>query len=158
MPDPQIPSLKDFAGTTLLNAEGKPVSLADFVGQRTLIFFFPKAGTTGCTAQACGFRDSFPKIQEHGATVIGISPDAPKALAKWRAKENLPYVLLSDPDHRVAEKFGVWGERSMYGRKFMGIIRSHFVFDANGNVVEAKIKVSPADSVEKGVQSLFENK
>ena len=154
MSDKKYPNLKDFAGTTMLNDEGKPVSLADFVGKRVLIFFFPKAATPGCTTQACGFRDAFPKISEAGATVIGISPDQPKALAKWRAKENLPYVLLSDPDHKVADQFGAWGERSMYGRKFMGIIRSHFVFDANGNVEAAEVKVSPADSIAKGVKSL----
>jgi peroxiredoxin Q/BCP len=120
-----------------------------------LIFFFPKAGTSGCTTQACGFRDAFPKIEAAGATVIGISPDPPKALAKWRAKEQLPYVLLSDPDHKVADQFGVWGERSMYGRKFMGIIRSHFVFDEHGTVEAAEVKVSPKDSIDKGVGSLL---
>jgi peroxiredoxin Q/BCP len=155
MPEKQYPSLKDFAGTTLLNDQGKPVSLADFVGKRVLIFFFPKAATPGCTTQACGFRDAFPKIEAAGATVIGISPDQPKALAKWRAKERLPYVLLSDPDHKVADQFNTWGERSMYGRKFMGIIRSHFVFDEDGTVEAAKVKVSPKDSIEKGVGSLL---
>jgi peroxiredoxin Q/BCP len=148
------PKLNDFAGQTLLNDEGKPISLADFAGKRVLLFFFPKAGTSGCTAQACGFRDSFPKITEAGATVIGISPDEPKALAKWKQKESLPYTLLSDPDHKVADQFGVWGEKSMYGNKYFGIIRSHFVFNANGDVEAAEVKVSPKDSIAKGVKAL----
>src|SRR5512144_2821332 len=111
-------NLRDFAGFALKTDEGKPVTLADFVGKRTLLFVFPRAATPGCTTQACGFRDAFPKIAEAGATVIGISTDQPKALAKWKAKENLPYTLLSDPDHVVTEKLGAWGERSLYGRKF----------------------------------------
>jgi peroxiredoxin Q/BCP len=139
---------------TLTNDKGESVSLSDFRGKRVLIFFYPKAGTSGCTAQACGFRDAFPKIDAAGATVIGISPDKPAALAKWRAKENLPFVLLSDPDHKIAEAFGVWGEKSMYGRKFMGIIRSHFIIDEQGNIAESQIKVSPQDSVTRGVKAL----
>lgn len=152
------PSLSDFAGTTLLNHEGKPVSLADFVGKRTLIFFYPKAATPGCTVQACGFREAFPRIDAAGATVIGISPDQPKALAAWREKENLPYMLLSDPDHQVAEKFGAWGEKVNYGKKYMGILRSHFVFGDDGKVEAAEVKVSPEDSVKKGVASLVGEK
>ncbi|MEP7287328.1 MAG: thioredoxin-dependent thiol peroxidase [Chloroflexota bacterium] len=140
---------------TLTNDADQPVSLTDFAGKRVLLFFFPKAGTSGCTTQACGFRDAFPKIEEAGAVVIGISPDAPKALAKWRAKEHLPYVLLSDPDHKVADSYGAWGERSMYGKKFMGIIRSHFVIDGQGNLEASAVKVSPKDSIEKGVASLL---
>lgn len=140
---------------TLTSDENKPVSLTDFAGKRVLIFFFPKAATPGCTTQACGFRDAFPKITDMGATVIGISPDQPAALAKWRAKEKLPYVLLSDPDHKIAEAYGVWGERSLYGRKFMGIIRSHFIVDPAGNIEESQIGVNPKVSIEKGVASLL---
>lgn len=151
----KYPSLKDFAGITLLNDEGKPVSLADFIGKRVLLFIFPHAATPGCTTQACGFRDAFPKIQEGGATAIGISIDEPKALAKWKAKEKLPYTLLSDPEHKVIDRFGAWGERSMYGKKFMGTLRSHFVFNEAGNVESAEVKVSPKDSIEKGVESLL---
>ncbi len=140
---------------TLNNDEGKPVSLSDFAGKRVLIFFFPKAGTPGCTTQACGFRDAFPKISDVGATVIGISPDQPGALAKWRTNQKLPYILLSDPDHKVAEAFGVWGERSMYGRKFMGIVRSHFIIDGESNLIESQLGVNPKTSIEKGVASLL---
>lgn len=149
------PSLSDFAGTTLLSHEGKPVSLADFVGQRTLIFFYPKAGTSGCTVQACGFREAFPRIDAAGATVIGISPDLPKDLADWHKKEDLPYMLLSDPDHKVAERFGAWGEKVNYGKTYMGILRSHFVFGEDGKVEAAEVKVSPEDSIKKGVAALL---
>ncbi len=139
---------------TLTSDENKSVSLSDYAGKRLLIFFFPKAGTPGCTAQACGFRDVFPQIQDAGATVIGISPDSPAALAKWRAAKNLPYILLSDPDHKVAEAFGAWGSRSMYGRLFNGIIRSHFVIDAEGRIEDAQVKIGPKNSVEQGLKTL----
>jgi len=140
---------------TLTSDENKPVSLADYVGRRVLIFFYPKAGTPGCTTQACGFRDQFPSVQEVNATILGISPDSVADLAGWRAKENLPYTLLSDVDHKVAEAYSAWGERSMYGRTYMGIIRSHFVIDANGIIEDAQIGISPKDSIEKGVQVLL---
>jgi peroxiredoxin Q/BCP len=148
-------SLKDFSDVMLLNDEGKPVSLADFAGKRLLIFIFPRAATSGCTVQACGFRDAFPRIEAAGATVIGISTDEPKALAKWKAKEKLPYTLLSDPEHKLIDRLGAWGERSMYGKKFMGTIRSHFVVGEDGGVETAAIKISPKDSIEKGVATLL---
>lgn len=138
----------------LLDDQGKPVRLSDLRGQRVILFFYPKAGTSGCTTQACGFRDHFPKIEAANATVMGVSPDEPAALAKWRAKENLPYSLLSDPDHNVAEAYGVWGEKSMYGRTYMGIIRSHFVIDAEGRIEDVQFKVSPKDSVSRAVEAV----
>jgi peroxiredoxin Q/BCP len=155
MSDSKTLSLKDFSGVTLLTDEGKPVSLADFIGKRLLIFIFPRAATSGCTVQACGFRDAFPKIEAAGAAVIGISIDEPKALAKWKAKEKLPYTLLSDPQHQVIDQLGAWGERSMYGKKFMGTIRSHFVVAEDGSIEATAIKVSPKDSIEKGVAALL---
>jgi peroxiredoxin Q/BCP len=135
----------------LLSDEEKPVKLADFHGRRLIIFFYPKADTPGCTTQACGFRDNFPTFTAADAAVVGISPDAPAALAKWKAKENLPYPLLADVDHVVAEAYGVWGEKSMYGRKYMGITRSHFVVGADGRLEDVQVKVSPKDSVERAV-------
>jgi peroxiredoxin Q/BCP len=140
---------------TLTSDENKPVSLADFAGQRILIFFYPRAGTPGCTTQACGFRDAFPGIHEVKATILGISPDTVADLAGWRAKENLPYTLLSDVDHKVAEAYSAWGERSMYGKTYMGIIRSHFIIGPDGIIEDAQINISPKDSIEKGVQALL---
>lgn len=138
----------------LTSDEGNPVKLSDYRGQRVLLFFYPKADTPGCTIQACGFRDNFPVIEEAGATVLGISPDDPQALAKWRAKEGFPYNLLSDSEHKVADAYGVWGEKKMYGNTYFGIIRSHFVIDAEGKVEDAQYKISPQNSIEKGVAQL----
>lgn len=154
MTEPTL-TLQQFADTKLLNDEGQEVSLADFVGKRTLIFFFPRADTPGCTTQACGFRDAFPRIQEANATVIGISADKPQALAKWKVKQSLPYTLISDPDHKIIEAFGAWGEKVNYGKKYMGIIRSHFVFAADGKIEDAQIKIAPEKSIEKGVKTLL---
>jgi len=140
----------------LLNAEGDSEKLSDYRGQRVILFFYPKAGTSGCTTQACGFRDNFPKFEAVNATVIGVSPDEPVALAKWKAKEKLPYTLLSDPEHAVAEQYGVWGEKKMYGNSYMGIIRSHFVIDPQGIVEDVQFKVSPKNSISRALNSIVE--
>jgi peroxiredoxin Q/BCP len=128
--------------------------LSDYHGQRVVLFFFPKADTPGCTTQACGFRDNFPVIQASNATVLGLSPDQPKALAKWRAKQNLGYTLLSDPEHQVAEAYGVWGEKKMYGKAYMGILRSHVVIGPDGRVEDVQYKVSPEESVKSALAFL----
>jgi thioredoxin-dependent peroxiredoxin len=138
----------------LVNQDGKTVKLSDFRGKRVILFAYPKAGTEGCTTQACGFRDEFPKIEAGNAVVLGISPDEPKALKKWKDKEKLPYDLLSDPDHNTIDAWGAWGERSMYGRKFMGVIRSHWVIDENGIILDEQVKISPKDSIKKAVKTL----
>lgn len=138
----------------LLDSDEEVVKLSDFRGQRVILFFYPKAGTSGCTTQACGFRDNFPKIEAADATVIGISPDTPAALAKWKVKEDLPYPLLSDPDHEVAEAYGVWGEKKMYGKSYFGIIRSHFIVDGQGFIEDVQFKVSPQDSIDLALASL----
>lgn len=138
----------------LLSDENETVKLSDLRGQRVLIFFYPKADTPGCTTQACGFRDNFPLFEDAGAMVLGISPDPVDRLAKWRAKENLPYNLLSDEDHAVADAYGVWGEKKMYGRSYMGIIRSHFVVDAAGLLEDVQYKVSPKKSIERALKQL----
>jgi len=153
----ELPTLQALSAISLQDDAGRAVSLTEFLGKRLLIFFFPKAGTSGCTEQACGFRDAFPQIEARGALVIGVSPDPPEALAKWRAKEQLPYILLSDPEHRLAQAFGAWGEKSMYGKKYMGVIRSHFVIGADGRVEAAEIKISPKESVQKGVAALLKD-
>ncbi|MBK8985668.1 MAG: thioredoxin-dependent thiol peroxidase [Chloroflexi bacterium] len=138
----------------LVSAENKSMKLSDFRGQRVVLFFYPKAATPGCTTQACGFRDNYATISDHNATVIGISPDEPAALAKWQAEEHFPYPLLSDPDHAVAEAYGVWGERKMYGRAYMGIIRSHFLIDEAGKLADIQLKISPQDSVAQALKAL----
>ena len=138
----------------LPNQDGKLVKLSDLRGKRVVIFAYPKAATPGCTTQACGFRDSYPQITDRNAVVLGLSPDKPDALKKWKADEKFPYDLLSDPDHTVLEAWGAWGERSMYGKTYMGVVRSHWVIDENGVVVDDQVKVSPSDSVERAVASL----
>ena len=138
----------------LLNSDEEPVSLSGYLGKRVVLFFYPRAGTSGCTTQACGFRDNFPKIEAANATVVGISPDKPAALAKWISDEKLPYTLLSDPDHKVADQYGVWGEKSMYGRKYMGIIRSHFIIDDQGKFEDIQFKVSPKNSIARALKTV----
>jgi len=149
---PQVGDLApDF---TLPNEAGELVSLSQFRGKRVILYFYPKDDTLGCTSQACGFRDSYPIITEKNAVVIGISPDSTKSHAKFKTKHNLPFILLADEQHSVAEAYGVWGEKSMMGKKYMGIIRSHFVIDESGRIVQAEIKVSPADSVKRALAAL----
>ena len=138
----------------LLNQEGQPQRLSDLRGRRVILFAYPKAATPGCTTQACGFRDNFPQIEAGDAVVLGISPDEPAALLKWKQEENLPYDLLSDPQHEVLEAWGAWGERSMYGRKYMGVIRSHWVLDAAGVIVDEQLNVSPKNSVKRALATL----
>jgi peroxiredoxin Q/BCP len=135
----------------LKNQDGEAVKLSDFRGKKVILFAYPKAATSGCTEQACGLRDSFPQFTGANATVLGLSPDEPKALKKWKDAESLPYDLLSDPDHAVLEAWGVWGEKSMYGKKYMGVIRSHWVIDENGVVMDAQVGVSPKASVQAAV-------
>ncbi|MBN2304614.1 MAG: thioredoxin-dependent thiol peroxidase [Anaerolineae bacterium] len=138
----------------LKNQRGETVKLSDYRGTKVVLFAYPKAGTSGCTTQACGLRDEFPRIESANATVLGLSPDEPDALLKWQQDENLPYDLLSDPDHEILEAWGAWGEKSMYGKKYMGVIRSHWIIDENGVVVDAQIKVSPTESVERATKFL----
>jgi peroxiredoxin Q/BCP len=133
---------------------GDTVKLSDFRGKRVIVYFYPKDDTPGCTTQACGFRDSYPQIEERNAVVIGISPDGVESHQKFKTKHNLPFILLADEDHKVAEAYGVWGEKSLYGKKYMGILRSHFVIDENGKLVDAQVKVSPTDSVERAMKAI----
>jgi len=128
---------------TLTADNGKGVSLSDFRGKKVVLYFYPKANTPGCTRQACAIRDVYPQIEVEDAMVIGVSPDPPEALVRFRRKHNLPFVLLSDPDHRVAEAYGARGEKSMFGKTRMGIIRSHFGIDEQGRLMEVKLKVRP---------------
>jgi peroxiredoxin Q/BCP len=141
----------DFA---LADQAGKTVKLKDFRGKKVILYFFPRADTPGCTTQACSLRDAQEPLQVAGAAVIGISPDKPDAQAKFDTKYGLGFTLLSDPDHAVADAYGAWGERSMYGKKYMGIVRSAFVIDEKGKVVEPFYKISPKDTVPKALKAL----
>ncbi len=138
----------------LPNQDGKKVKLSDYRGKKVILFAYPKAGTSGCTTQACGFRDALPQVEAKNTVVLGISADPPKDQLKWKKAENLTYDLLSDEDHSVLEAWGIWGEKSMYGKKYMGIIRSHWVIDENGVVIDEQIGVSPKDSVERAVKAI----
>ena len=137
---------------TLTSDKGEEVSLSDFRGQRVILYFYPKADTPGCTKQACAIRDVYSQIESENAVVIGISPDEPDKLVKFREKYDLPFILLSDPDHDVAEAYDAWGEKKMYGKTYEGIIRSHFAVDEEGRIDEAKIKVRPLTTADMAVK------
>jgi len=133
-------------GFELVSDNGEHVSLADFRKQRVIVYFYPKADTPGCTKQACAIQDMGPDIRDAGVTVIGISPDSPEKLAKFRAKYGLEFPLLSDPDHTVAAAYGAWGEKKMYGKTYEGIIRSHAAIDEKGKIAAIKNKVKPLET------------
>jgi peroxiredoxin Q/BCP len=133
----------------LADQNGKKVKLADFKGRKLLVYFYPKANTSGCTTQACAVRDAAPDLKKLKAAAVGISPDEPAQQKKFDDKHGLGFPLLCDTDNKVAEAYGVWGEKSMYGKKYMGIIRSAFVIDEKGKVIEAFYKISPKDTVPK---------
>ena len=142
---------------TLLDQNGQPFTLSKSLKQRKvwhLIYFFPKADTPGCTTQACGLRDASGEIGD--AVVVGISPDPPARQAKFDNKYGLGFPLLADEDHAVADAYGVWGEKSMYGKKYMGIVRSAFLVDEKGKVAEAWYKVSPKDTATNLVKAVSE--
>lgn len=130
-------------GFTLTSDGGKQVSLSDYRGQKVVVYFYPQAGTSGCIKQACAIRDVYADIDAQGAVVIGISPDPLPALVKFRNKYDLPFILLSDPDHAVAEAYGAWGEKTSNGKTTVGLIRSHFAVDEGGKLMESELKVSP---------------
>lgn len=144
---------------TLPASNGKEVSLSDFRGKKVVLYFYPKDMTPGCTTEACDFRDQNEQMKEHGAVVIGISPDSIKSHEKFIEKHGLPFLLLSDEDHRVAEMFGVWKLKKRYGREYMGIERSTFLIDENGVLREEwrDVKVNGhVDEVLNSVRKLGE--
>lgn len=139
---------------SLASDEGTTVSLADLRGRRVIVYFYPSAGTPGCTRQACDFRDALPTIDHAGLTVLGVSPDSPATLARFRAAEDLTFPLLSDPDHAVMAAYGAWGERTMYGRTSVGVIRSTVVVDAEGLVESAQYGVKATGHVGRLMRDL----
>jgi len=133
---------------------GKKVKLSDFRGRKLLLYFYPKANTPGCTAQACSVRDAKDDFTDMGVAALGISPDPPQQQKKFDEKYGLGFPLLSDPNHAVADAYGVWGEKSMYGKKYEGIIRSSFLIDEEGKILQTWYKISPKDTVPKAREVL----
>ena len=129
---------------TLTSDRGEAVTLSSLRGKPVVLYFYPKDDTPGCTTQACGIRDAYGEFERAGAVVLGVSPDDESSHVEFRNKYELPFTLLADPDHAIAEKYGVWGEKKYMGKSYMGINRSTFVIDADGNVKKAMRNVKPA--------------
>ena len=149
---PQTPRLE--AGDTapafsLPDADGNTVTLADYRGRKVIVYFYPAASTPGCTKEACDFRDNLAELNEAGLDVVGISPDKPEKLAKFRDKENLTFPLLSDPDRSVLQAWGAYGEKTMYGTTVQGVIRSTFVVDEKGTIEVAQYNIRATGHVAK---------
>jgi peroxiredoxin Q/BCP len=139
---------------TLPDQEGDPVSLSALRGGTVVLYFYPKADTPGCTTQACGVRDHRPAYEQAGAVVLGVSPDPVNKVAKFDQKFGLGFPLLADEDHSVAEAYGVWVQKSMYGRKYMGNERTTFVISPDGTISEVFRKVKPAEHDERVLEAL----
>ena len=140
----------------LPDQDGNPVRLSELRGRPVVLYFYPKADTPGCTTQACGIRDHRADYEAAGVSVLGVSPDPVEAIRKFHDKQDLNFTLLADADHAVAEQYGVWGEKSMYGRTFMGVNRSTFVIDADGTVVHVIPKASPKTHDDEVLKALSE--
>ncbi len=133
----------------LSSDSGDTVSLADLRGRRVVLYFYPKDDTSGCTKEACGFRDALPEFDAQGAVVLGVSPDDVDSHEKFRDKYDLNFPLLADPDHAVAEAYGAWGKKKLYGREYEGVLRSTFLIDPDGRVEKIYRKVKPAEHAEE---------
>jgi peroxiredoxin Q/BCP len=137
---------------SLLDQHGDKASLKKYAGRKVLVYFYPKADTPGCTQQSCGLRDIAGEIGD--TAIIGISPDKPDKLQRFDEKHGLGFTLLSDPDHAVAEAYSVWGEKKLYGKAYMGIVRSAFLVNEAGKIEQAWYKVSPKDTPKNLLQAL----
>ncbi len=135
---------------------GDKVRLSNFRGKKVVLYFYPKDMTSGCTKEACSFRDNYPQYEEQGAVILGVSPDPPQSHVRFKSKYNLPFLLLSDEDHKVAEQYGVWGEKQMYGRAYQGILRTTFVIDEEGGIAKVFTKVKPDGHGEEVLGALAE--
>ncbi len=152
---PVVPAVGTLAPDfTLLTDAGEPLTLSALRGRPVVLFFYPKDDTAGCTTEACEFRDLFPRFDASRATVLGVSPDPVRSHVKFRAKYQLPFTLLADVEHAVAESYGLWREKSMYGRKYMGVERTTFVLDADGRIAHRFDKVKPAGHAEAVAQAV----
>ena len=141
---------------TLQDQDGNEVTLDELRGSPVVLYFYPRADTPGCTTQACGVRDHRGDYEQAGARVLGVSPDTVEAQRKFADKHDLGFTLLADPDHAVADLYGVWGEKSMYGRTYMGVARATFVIDAEGKIAKVFPKVSPKTHDEIVLEALGE--
>jgi peroxiredoxin Q/BCP len=139
---------------SLTDQEGRSVKLSNYSGEKVLLYFYPRADTPGCTKQACSVRDNMATLRSLGITVIGISPDRPSKQKKFDEKYGLGFPLLSDQEHKTAEQYGVWSEKSMYGKKMFGILRSSFLIDESGRIIDRWYKVKPLDTVDKALAAL----
>lgn len=139
---------------TLKNEENRDIALSNFKGKKVVLYFYPKDNTPGCTKEACSFRDVYDDILEAGAVVIGISKDSVKAHKKFKDKYELPFYLLSDPEHEVIESYGVWQEKKMFGKVYMGIVRSTFIIDEEGIIEKVYPKVKPNEHGEEILKAL----
>jgi peroxiredoxin Q/BCP len=148
-PTPRLEVGDKAPAFSLPDADGKPVKLSDFTGRKVIVYFYPAASTPGCTKQACDFRDSLAQLNDAGLDVVGISPDKPEKLAKFRDAEGLTFPLLSDPDRKVLSAWGTFGEKTMYGKTVQGVIRSTFVVDEKGKVEVAQYNVKATGHVAK---------
>lgn len=130
---------------TLQDETGAPRKLSDFRGQPVILYFYPKDDTPGCTTEACNFRDDYSQYQQAGVTILGVSPDSPASHVKFKQKFSLPFPLLADEDHAVADQYGVWGPKKFMGREYEGILRTTFVIDPQGQIVRVFENVKPAE-------------
>ena len=128
---------------SLQSDAGETITLMQLKGRKVVLYFYPKDDTSGCTVEACEFRDHWAQVKQAGAVVLGVSPDGVESHGKFKQKYRLPFPLLADPDHAVADKFGVWGEKSMYGRKYFGILRTTFLIDETGRIAKVFERVKP---------------
>ncbi|MEM1098500.1 MAG: thioredoxin-dependent thiol peroxidase [Planctomycetota bacterium] len=160
MPDtaPALPEVgKKAPAVTLADQDGTKHKLSDYAGQHVVLYFYPKDDTSGCTKQACQFRDDLPKFEKLDAVVLGVSPQDTKSKAKFAGKHDLNFPILADDDAKVCTKYGVWQEKSMYGKKYMGVVRTTFLLDPKGKIVERwdKVKVpGHAEAVLKAIKAL----
>ena len=139
---------------TLPDQNGETHSLEDYRGKKVILYFYPKDNTAGCTKQACGFAERYPQIQEKGAVVLGISKDSVKSHKNFETKYSLPFTTLSDPDHEVIELYDVWKEKKNYGRTYMGIVRTTYLIDEEGTIIQAMDKVKAADNPQQMLDAI----
>ncbi len=150
-----MPEVNDVAPDfELPTQDGTPLKLSDLRGRKVVLYFYPKDDTPGCTVQACGLRDAWSEFERRGAVVLGVSPDPVNAHVKFRKKFDLPFTLLADTEHEVAEKYGVWKEKSMYGRKYMGNERTTFVIGEDGRIVRIFPRVKPEEHADQVLAAL----